>query len=93
MFTKPLTRQTITTLDTARDTDSINRLLIAAAISPRFCTTLLEDPQHALRAGFGGEAFPLSQMILDRLGSIRASSLPEFVFKLNEVLTGSSRTT
>ena len=93
MITKPLTRQTITTLDTARDTDSINRWLIAAAISPRFCTTLLEDPQHALQSGFGGEGFPLSPITRDRLGSIRASTLPEFVFKLNEVLTGSLRMT
>ena len=93
MFTKPLTRQPITTLDTSRDTDSINRLLMAAAISPRFCTALLKDPQHALQAGFGGEGFPLSPIARDRLGSIRASTLPEFVFKLNEVLTGSSCTT
>lgn len=94
MFTKPLTtRQSITTLDTSKDTDSINRLLIAAAINPRFCATLLTDPQHALQAGFGGEGFPLSQTAWDRVGSIRASTLPEFVFKLSEVLAGSPRPT
>jgi hypothetical protein len=92
MFTKPLTRQPITTLDTSKDTDSITRLLVAAAINPRFCAALLTDPQHALQAGFGGEGFPLSQTARDRLGSIRVATLPEFVFKLNEVLTGSPRT-
>jgi len=86
MFTKPLIRQPITTVDTSKDTDSITRLLVAAAINPRFCAALLADPQHALQAGFGGESFPLSQMTLDRVVSIRASTLPEFVLKLNEVL-------
>ncbi len=93
MFTKPLTRHPITALDTSKDTDSITRLLMAAAINPRFCAALLTDPQHALQTGFGGEGFPLSPATLDRLVSIRASTLPEFVLKLNEVLAGSPRTT
>ena len=93
MFTKPLTRQSIATLDTSKDTDSISRLLVAAAINPKFCAALLTNPQHALQAGFGGEGFPLSQTARDRLVSIRASTLPEFVFKLNEALTGSPRPT
>ncbi len=85
MFTKPLTRHPIATMDTSKDKDSISRLLVAAAINPRFCAALLTDPQQALRAGFGGEGFPLSQTSWDRLVSIRASTLPEFVLKLNEV--------
>mgnify|MGYP003410960297 CR=1 FL=1 len=93
MFTKPLTRQSIATLDTSKDTDSISRLLVAAAINPKFCAALLTNPQHALQTGFGGEGFPLSQTARDRLVSIRASTLPEFVFKLNEALTGSPRPT
>ncbi len=93
MFTKPLTRQPIATVDTSKDTDSITRLLVAAAINPRFCAVLLRDPQHALQAGFGGEGFPLSQTALNRLVSIQASTLPEFVLKLNEVLANGSCTT
>lgn len=93
MFTKPLTRHSIATLDTSKDTDSISRLLVAAAINSRFCATLLANPLQALQVGFGGESFPLSQITLDRLVSIRASTLPEFVLKLNEVLAGSPRTT
>jgi hypothetical protein len=89
MFTKPLTRHSIATLDTSKDTDSISRLLVAAAINPRFCATLLTDPQQVLQSGFGGEGFPLSQTTLDSLVSIRASTLPEFVCKLNEVLASS----
>lgn len=87
MFTKPLTRQSIATLDTSKDADSLSRLLMAAAINPRFCAALLTDPQRALQAGFGGEVFPLSQTTFDRLASIRASSLPEFACQLNEVMT------
>jgi hypothetical protein len=67
-------------------------MLVAAAINPRFCAALLTDPQHALQAGFGGEGFPLSQTLLDRMVSIRASTLPEFILKLNEVLANSPRT-
>ncbi len=93
MFTKPLTRQPIATISASKDTDSITRLLMAAAINPRFCAALLTDPQHALQRGFGGEGFPLSPTTLDLLASIRASTLPEFVLKLNEVLAGSPRTT
>jgi len=86
MFTKPLTRQSIRTLDTSKDSDSITRLLVAAAVNPRFCATLLADPQHAVRAGFGGEGFPLSETTFEALVSIRASTLPEFAVKLNEML-------
>ena len=93
MFTKPLTRQPVATVDLSKDTDSLTRLLVAAAVNPRFCSTLLKDPQHALQAGFGGEGFPLSQTTLNRLVSIRASTLPEFALKLNEVLVGSPQTT
>ena len=93
MFTKPLTRQPIATLDTSKDTDSIARLLVAAAINPKFCAALLANPHHALQAGFGGEGFPLSQTTLDRLVLIRAATLPEFAFKLNEVLASGSPTT
>lgn len=88
MFTKPLTRQSITTFDPSKDSDSITRLLVAAAVNPRFCATLLADPQHAVRAGFGGEGFPLSRPTFDALASIRAATLPEFAIKLNEMLTG-----
>jgi hypothetical protein len=93
MFTKPLTHQSIATLDTSKDTDSITRLLVAAAINPRFCAVLLTNPQQALQAGFGGESFPLAQMTADKLVTIRAATLPEFVSRLNEVLSSGSRPT
>lgn len=86
MFTKPLTRPSITAENVSKDTNSIGRLLVAAAINPTFCARLLADPQRALQAGFGGEGFPLSRPTLEALISIRAASLPELALKLNEML-------
>jgi hypothetical protein len=91
MFTKPLTRPSITTLDVSRDTDSISRLLVAAAVSPKFCATLLADPRRAVQAGFGAEGFPLSRPTLDALASIQASTLSELALKLNEILSSHHR--
>jgi hypothetical protein len=87
MFTKPLTRQTIATHDLSSDVSALNRLLIAAAISPRFCVGLLHDPAGAVRSGFGGEQFQISDSTMNLLSSIRVSSLPEFVHQLDKSLS------
>ena len=79
MFTKPLVYRPDVVVDYSQDRSTINRLLAAAAISPRFRTTLLTNPQHALQTGFGGEQFPFSQQTYNAVVSIRASSLPDFV--------------
>ena len=91
MFTKPLTRHSVTTLDVSKDADSISRLLVAAAINPNFCSRLLNNPHQALKSGFGGEGFPLSRPTLDAVTSIRASTLSELALKLNEILSNHSR--
>ncbi len=87
MLTKPLVRHAIPALDTPRDLSSINRLLAAASVSPRFCAGLLANPEYALQSGFGGEYFPLSQPTKELMVSIRASTLSEFVSKLDEKLS------
>ncbi len=91
MFTKPLTRHSVTTRDVSKDVDSISRLLVAAAINPNFCSRLLTNPHQALQAGFGGEGFPLSGPTLHAVTSIRASTLSELALKLNEILSNHSR--
>ena len=63
MFTKPLVQPSIAVTDSSRDISSINRLLAAAAISPRFRSRFLADPGQALKAGFGGEHFPFSRPV------------------------------
>ena len=87
MFTKPLTRQPLLTTDLSTEISIIRRLLTAAAISPRFCATLLNNPDRAIQNGFGGEQFHLSESIRIQLVSIRATTLPEFIQRLDDNLS------
>jgi hypothetical protein len=87
MYTKPLIRQSLKTLDISSDLSSIRRLLVAAAISSRFCAGLLNDPEQAVRNGFGGERFPISDSTLRTMSSIRVSTLPEFIQQLDAGLS------
>ena len=86
MYTKPLVQSSIKISNASEDMASINRLLAAAAISPRFRDGLLANPGQALKAGFGGEQFPLSHPAQELLTSIHASTMPDFVRKLDEKL-------
>jgi hypothetical protein len=83
MYTKPLTRQPIAALDISADVSAIHRLLMAAAIHTGYCTRLLSDPHQAVRDGFGGELFDLSESTMTLLSSIRASTLPGFIQQLD----------
>lgn len=83
MYTKPLVRQPHTTVDVTDDIKVIGRILIAAAINFRFCEKLLADPQSAVRDGFGGEKFRLTEATMHLITSIRVSTLPEFVHQLD----------
>jgi hypothetical protein len=87
MFTKPFTRQTITTPDLSKDMSAIRRLLTAAAISPRFCAGLLHNPGAAVQSGFGGEQFQISESTMGLLTSIQVSSLPDFIQQLDTNLS------
>lgn len=85
MPTKPLVQSIDVLLSTVDDTATINRLLVAAAISPRFRASLLADPVSAIQAGFNGELFPLSASTHQIFSSIKAHSLQDFVLQLNEM--------
>jgi hypothetical protein len=87
MFTKSLTHQTLTTHDLSADVSAINRLLLAAAISPSFRAGLLQNPAHAVLSGFGGEKFQISESTLNIMSSIHVSSLPEFIQQLDKNLS------
>lgn len=84
MVTKNLTRQPVIAPSSTQDTATMNRLLVAAVISPRFRGKLLSDSQSALLAGFNGEFFPLSQPAYSAVTSIKANTLSDFVRILNE---------
>ncbi|NWG33660.1 MAG: hypothetical protein HXY42_04400 [Chloroflexi bacterium] len=86
MYTKPLTRPP-QTIDVAEDLNAIGRVLIAASLNLRFCAKLLEDPRGAIRSGFGGEQFHITEATLNVLDSIKAANLPEFIQQLDEGLS------
>jgi hypothetical protein len=86
MYTKPLTRQP-RTIDISDDLGVLGRILIAASINIRFCTKLLEDPRSAVRGGFGGEQFHVTDTTMNVLASIRVSTLSEFIRQLDEGLS------
>ncbi|HRJ59115.1 MAG TPA: hypothetical protein PK152_18300 [Anaerolineales bacterium] len=84
MITKTITGRTITTFPVATDLNSIRRLLVAAVIDPVFCACLLKTPGKAVREGFGGEDFPLTDNAYEVIASIRAGTLTEFIYLLDE---------
>ena len=83
MYIEPLTHQPITILDIPNDLRAIRRLLVTAAISPRFCARLLNDPEQAVRGGFGGERFFISESTMRALAEIRVATLTEFIEQLD----------
>ncbi len=87
MYTKPLTYPSIAAVDISADLSAIRRLLVAAAISPRFRESLLSNPGHAVHQGFAGERFPLSESTFTVVSAIQASSLPEFTALLDKNLS------
>lgn len=87
MYTKPLTRRSIATLDHSNDWSAIRRLLMAAAINPRFCARLLEEPRLTVQNGYGGEQFQLSESLLNILDSIHTLTLPDFIQQLDDHLS------
>ena len=62
--------------------DSLIELICAAAISERFCQTLLANPDIALSHGFNGQSFTLTSQELHLVRSIQATSLVGFIQEL-----------
>lgn len=62
-----------------------SRLLTAAVINGSFRKALLSNPGQAISSGFGGEAFNLGADVVQRLSSIRATSLSEFATQLSDL--------
>ena len=87
MYTNRLVQQSITSVDVSGDLGAIRRLLTAAAISAQFCNALLVDPGDTVRRGFGGEHFLITEPTMHMLSSVRASTLPEFIYRLDEKLS------
>jgi hypothetical protein len=60
----------------------LSRLMAAAAVNPKFCNLLLEDPELALATGFHGETFSFTDEERDLIRSIRADSLADLACQL-----------
>jgi len=64
----------------------ISRVFAAAVVNKQFCSTLLVDPQNALKNGYLGETFSLSREEHDLIISIRADSLSDLAKQVNRSL-------
>lgn len=60
-----------------------SRILTAAVVNEKFRKLLLSNPEMAIRAGFGGEAFHLGVDDTRRLAAIRATTLADFARQMN----------
>lgn len=87
MYTKPLIDRSLATVDVTADLDVIGRLLLAAALNSGFCAKLLRDPRLAVREGFGGERFRITDTTLNLMASIEVTSLPDFIRQLDDGLS------
>lgn len=84
MITKTYTTPSIASVQLEADLGSIRRLLVAAAINPSYCKLLLDSPAMAIKEGFGGENFSLTTPTLETISSIRAATLSDFIYLVNE---------
>jgi hypothetical protein len=57
-------------------------MLAAAVVSRSFRNQLLTDPQAALRGGYNGESFHLSESEQDAIQAIQATDLRDFAAQL-----------
>lgn len=64
----------------------LSRLFAAAVVSRQFRETLLREPEAAIREGYLGQAFQLTDQEQKLLGSIRADSLTDLAQKVNRAL-------
>ena len=69
-------------LDTTPHSAELNRLLVAAVVSHRFCQLLLSSPLIALAAGYRGQPFKLTPAERSHVLAIHATSLQDFARQL-----------
>ncbi|HMZ08525.1 MAG TPA: hypothetical protein PK078_12980 [Anaerolineales bacterium] len=82
-MTTNLAARPVTTIQLT-DLSSLRRMLIAAAIDKAYCKLLLESPERAVKDGFGGEDFPMTEFALEAVSNIRAKNLVDFIRLINE---------
>lgn len=78
----PLARTSV-----SRSSIELSRVFAAAVVNQQFCDALLRNPKQALRNGYLGEAFSLSQEEQDSIVSSRANSLADLAKHVNRSLS------
>jgi hypothetical protein len=68
------------------ESNGLSRLFAAAVVSRQFCETLLEQPEAALKDGYLGQTFPVTDAEKQLLQSIHAESLTDLARKVNRAL-------
>lgn len=63
----------------------ISRIISAAVVNKRFCSTLLTNPSSAISQGYCGEPFSLTVEQKDRIAMIRENSLEGFAAQLAQI--------
>ncbi|RME86671.1 MAG: hypothetical protein D6770_11365 [Anaerolineae bacterium] len=84
--TLPLTSPTMIFQPSTEHYSGIHRILAAAVVNREFRHLLLHDPEQALRDGFQGEAFVLSDAERLLLLSIHADSLADLASQISSAL-------
>ena len=63
----------------------ISRIVSAAVVNKRFCSSLLTNPSSAISQGYCGEPFRLSVEQKSRIGMIKEDSLEGFAAQLAQI--------
>ena len=70
----------------SNSSSGLSQVFAAAVVNQQFCDMLLHDPSNALRGGYLGETFSLSEEEQDLITSIRAQSLSDLAKQINHSL-------
>ena len=73
-------------IDPQQTHSGLNGLFAAATVSRSFREMLLRDPEQALRQGYLGKGFGLSQADASLIVSLNAKSLPELAKQVVKTL-------
>ncbi len=72
--------------ETKIDTSGLSKLFAAAVVSRQFRDVLLREPEAALKNGYLGQTFPLTEQEKGLIKSIQAKSLTDLAQQVNRAL-------
>ena len=75
-----------TTTKPRQISSGINRIFAAAVVNRQFCELLLHEPSTALKVGYLGESFLVTNYEREIILSTRAETLADFAKQINKAL-------